>query len=495
MKIKLLILTLFFTVSLSIEGNDFPLKEYNRNGSLDALVSNKDDKLFLIQLDVLNDSLVERALSILPNLELYAGPSSYHRIMHEDQYLRLRENLSKDNYSIIDQDYTMPNTRDYWAMTLPGNQYSNASGETNSSCMCLDASDCVVVGYNDSWYNPFDYYGEVSWSFNPPPFDEILEARIYVAGAQCDALPLSSETSLSVKRNDCSWSDFQATLSIDYTVNGPYIIPDEMIGDVWCDGAFQPVIGSEDNYNVNWVQVELYYICEAGESPEAFTASQQEFCDYVDVHWEQNETVDGYRLYRDGELVTELNNMETQYQDYFSIDGIEHEYCLTSLSTCGESEAICSIGSRKTSPLPTESITASNEFIDYILIDWIMSENTQYYYLYRDDSLLNITPSGQTLEYIDQFVEQNQTYEYCVESVNDCGESNLSCSLGSLSIGIVGDINLDQQIDVLDIVILLNFILEIEVPTEEQNWLSDINGDEILNILDIVSLVSLILNN
>ena len=73
MKIKLLILTLFFTVSLSIEDNDFPLKEYNRNGSLDALVGNKDDKLYLIQLDVLNDSLVERALSILPDLELYAG--------------------------------------------------------------------------------------------------------------------------------------------------------------------------------------------------------------------------------------------------------------------------------------------------------------------------------------------------------------------------------------------------------------------------------------
>ena len=90
---------------------------------------------------------------------------------------------------------------------------------------------------------------------------------------------------------------------------------------------------------------------------------------------------------------------------------------------------------------------------------------------------------------------KNQVYQYCVESANDCGESDWSCTSGSLAPGTVGDINLDQQIDVLDIVILLNFILEIQTPYAEQFWLSDINGDEVLNILDIVSLVSIILNN
>ena len=43
-------------------------------------------------------------------------------------------------------------------------------------------------------------------------------------------------------------------------------------------------------------------------------------------------------------------------------------------------------------------------------------------------------------------------------------------------------------------VLLLNFILEIESPNDDQIWLSDINSDSTLNILDIIALVNIILN-
>ena len=58
----------------------------------------------------------------------------------------------------------------------------------------------------------------------------------------------------------------------------------------------------------------------------------------------------------------------------------------------------------------------------------------------------------------------------------------------------IGDINLDNILDVLDVVLLLNFILEIQIPDNNQIWLSDVNSDQLMNILDIVALVSLILN-
>ena len=58
----------------------------------------------------------------------------------------------------------------------------------------------------------------------------------------------------------------------------------------------------------------------------------------------------------------------------------------------------------------------------------------------------------------------------------------------------MGDINLDSTLDVLDVILLLNFILEIESPTEDQAWLSDVNLDTMLNILDIIALVNIILN-
>ena len=97
-------------------------------------------------------------------------------------------------------------------------------------------------------------------------------------------------------------------------------------------------------------------------------------------------------------------------------------------------------------------------------------------------------------EYTDIFVESDIVYEYCIESVNNCGSSDWICDIGSLAIGNIGDVNLDEVIDVLDIVNVLNFVLEQTIPSEDEFWLSDINSDNIINILDLVQLVNIILN-
>ena len=58
-----------------------------------------------------------------------------------------------------------------------------------------------------------------------------------------------------------------------------------------------------------------------------------------------------------------------------------------------------------------------------------------------------------------------------------------------------GDINQDDSINILDIVILINFILDLQIPSEIEFSYSDLNNDNILNILDIVQLVNIILIN
>ena len=60
--------------------------------------------------------------------------------------------------------------------------------------------------------------------------------------------------------------------------------------------------------------------------------------------------------------------------------------------------------------------------------------------------------------------------------------------------GIIGDINQDSIINVLDIISLINFVLGSDTPTSDEMMLSDLNQDSIINVLDIVSLVNLILN-
>jgi len=59
---------------------------------------------------------------------------------------------------------------------------------------------------------------------------------------------------------------------------------------------------------------------------------------------------------------------------------------------------------------------------------------------------------------------------------------------------IIGDLNFDGQLNILDVMQLINFILGNSELTEEQYAVSDINLDGTINILDIVQLVNIILN-
>ena len=57
----------------------------------------------------------------------------------------------------------------------------------------------------------------------------------------------------------------------------------------------------------------------------------------------------------------------------------------------------------------------------------------------------------------------------------------------------LGDINIDSTINILDIVIVVNFVLEPTLPDICSSWASDINSDGTINILDIVQLINIIL--
>ena len=64
---------------------------------------------------------------------------------------------------------------------------------------------------------------------------------------------------------------------------------------------------------------------------------------------------------------------------------------------------------------------------------------------------------------------------------------------GSCSEWQLGDVNNDNTVNILDIVLIINFILEITPPEECSSLAADLNSDSIINILDIIILVSTIL--
>ena len=57
----------------------------------------------------------------------------------------------------------------------------------------------------------------------------------------------------------------------------------------------------------------------------------------------------------------------------------------------------------------------------------------------------------------------------------------------------IGDVNQDETINILDVVLLVNFVIEEQTPTENQFLASDINEDGELNVLDVITLVNIVL--
>ena len=81
----------------------------------------------------------------------------------------------------------------------------------------------------------------------------------------------------------------------------------------------------------------------------------------------------------------------------------------------------------------------------------------------------------------DCYCDDTYGYWICTE---DCGGG--IC----MEIGVIGDLNNDAEIDIIDVVIAANFILN-----GEYDYLGDLNEDGLLNIVDLIMLVNIILNS
>ena len=59
---------------------------------------------------------------------------------------------------------------------------------------------------------------------------------------------------------------------------------------------------------------------------------------------------------------------------------------------------------------------------------------------------------------------------------------------------LLGDVNCDALVDILDVLMIVNTIINESAITDYQTWASDLNQDQIIDILDILNIVDLIIN-
>ena len=489
---------LFLGISILLGQNGDPpkpiIKEFTPAGRIEALMDeNHSDKWLLIQLDLKNDSLFNLVNDILPAMELYSGPASYHRIMEFRHLEQIQSVLTEEFYFILNENYKLPSSsREFWVDFKEGSETQGTWSDDDAieyTCACLSgASDCVKLGWDDSWWNPLDYWGEAWYGYQPPYYQSIEEIRVIVRGGQCDDLPLWSETYMGMMDDNGNWShDYE--LSIDYTDN------EYIVGNTWSGTMLMPRMGSEDNYCIDHVKLEFYYTCDEPESSTNLLASDGEDCYTVNLAWNlPTSTITGQTLYRDDTVIAQLDADETEYEDWGAQSGTEHIYCIESQNECGSSATVCNPGSVKTAPDSPSYVSASDgEYVNEVQISWPGVDAVDDYKIYRDSAWMGIVSADQ-LEYTDIIAESDVVYEYCIEAVNDCGDSPWQCDTGyTVSPG--GDVNADGSIDVLDIVVMVNIVIETYEPTDDEFSAADMNSDGLVDVLDIVILVNEILGD
>ena len=126
---------------------------------------------------------------------------------------KIKNVLTDDYYDILNEKYVVSNSsREFWVDFKQGDETQGTWSDDDAieyTCACLSgASDCVKLGWDDSWWNPLDYWGEAWYGYTPPFHQSVEEVRITVRGGQCDDLPLWSETYMGLKDNNGNWNKF-----------------------------------------------------------------------------------------------------------------------------------------------------------------------------------------------------------------------------------------------------------------------------------------------
>jgi hypothetical protein len=129
--------------------------------------------------------------------------------------------------------------------------------------------------------------------------------------------------------------------------------------------------------------------------------------------------------------------------------------------------------------------------------------NQDYYYLLTDDGngwfensngLISIAPnSSEQISFESSFAFGDQTEISLIVNpiYHSYRQKNLSFNVFNQPGGILGDINYDDTINILDVVLMVSMILGTEDPDYDT---ADINLDGEVNVIDVVLLVNLILN-
>ncbi|MDC0145062.1 hypothetical protein OAI93_00510, partial [bacterium] len=127
------------------------------------------------------------------------------------------------------------------------------------------------------------------------------------------------------------------------------------------------------------------------------------------------------------------------------------------------------------------------------LLSWIQGEiDIDYYNIYRNGQLISQVSDTY---YIDEDIEYGQSVIYEIDAVDIHQNQGQSISSEVIYSAIAGDLNLDQNLNIYDIIIMVNLALDELALSDFYIWSGDLNYDGGVNIFDIIILLDLVLSD
>jgi len=125
---------------------------------------------------------------------------------------------------------------------------------------------------------------------------------------------------------------------------------------------------------------------------------------------------------------------------------------------------------------------------DLEIFDLVTSREITGYNIFKNGDFVGSTA---LTVYEDSDIQPSTEYCYYITAMYDTGQSYGSEEVCVISIGISGDTNGDESIDILDVIIMVNMIFGSEDPNYQ---VADLNGDDDISILDVIILIGIILD-
>ena len=133
---------------------------------------------------------------------------------------------------------------------------------------------------------------------------------------------------------------------------------------------------------------------------------------------------------------------------------------------------------------PSPTNINRDDLIEYRVYE-VDTDGSETFVVATEDTFTTVTASPNYLEYC-----YNVSAYWATDNYGDLesGHSNVACTVPYT----LGDADFDSDVTINDVLNVVDFILEEDVPTEDQFRNCDVNSDEAINIADVVMMVDVI---